>query len=570
MRLDKENGKKCIPVDQVLLFVMENQIRGIDLQQPNHHIIPTISQSSQGLGPYNIDFIVAKNQIYWSDVFLNEVKTAKLDSGKIETVMNTDLIKPYGFAVDWIANNIYVSSGNQKCNIYATGLDGQFVTLIHKDLGSVKSIVLDPANGVMYWAEQELQSNRSKCNYDGTNRVILSNMVPKHPFSMAIYGDLIFWTDWVLHAVLRANKYTGSDVIVLRNDIERPMGVSAIQSITQNCASNECKILNGGCEDVCLLNKDGTASCKCSRGYLAKDGRRCLDRNKETNCTLDQFRCTNGECIPFFLTCDGLPHCSDESDEDIHYCAIRECPKNFFMCNNHRCIPFNETCDGETQCGDWSDEGDTVCKCEGEKFQCKSGQCIPNKYVCDGITHCKDGTDEWNCTHKECPTGDAQYIHCENTTGCYLPSSRCDGIADCLDKSDEEGCAHITSISCKTDQFRQYLCDGDEDCSDGSDERNCTCPSDSFMCANGKCIMNRWKCDGWNDCIDGSDENFETCENHKCHTNAPPPMRNCSESEFRCSNGKCIKSAHRCDGEYHCEDHTDEFNCNITCNANEM
>lgn len=145
MRLDPKDGKNCIPVDQVLLFVVENQIRGIDLQQPNHHIIPTISQSSQGMGPYHIDFIVAKNQIYWSDVFLNEVKTAKLESGKIETVMNTDLIKPYGFAIDWIANNIYVSSGSKKCNIYAAGLEGQFVTLIHKDLGSVKSIVLDPA-----------------------------------------------------------------------------------------------------------------------------------------------------------------------------------------------------------------------------------------------------------------------------------------------------------------------------------------------------------------------------------------------------------------------------------------
>lgn len=38
-------------------------------------------------------------------------------------------------------------------------------------------------------------------------------------------------------------------------------------------------------------------------------------------------------------------------------------------------------------------------------------------------------------------------------------------------------------------------------------------------------------------------------------------MRNCTESEFRCDNGKCISSSWHCNGEYNCDDHSDEMNC---------
>ncbi len=50
-----------------------------------------------------------------------------------------------------------------------------------------------------------------------------------------MYGDYIFWTDWVRRAVLRANKY-GSDMKVLRADIpQQPMGIIAVAKDTNSC-----------------------------------------------------------------------------------------------------------------------------------------------------------------------------------------------------------------------------------------------------------------------------------------------------------------------------------------------
>lgn len=37
------------------------------------------------------------------------------------------------------------------------------------------------------------------------------------------------------------------------------------------------------------------------------------------------------------------------------------------------------------------------------------------------------------------------------------------------------------------------------------------CSDDQFTCDNGQCIRSQYKCDGRRDCQDGSDESLRTC-----------------------------------------------------------
>lgn len=39
---------------------------------------------------------------------------------------------------------------------------------------------------------------------------------------------------------------------------------------------------------------------------------------------------------------------------------------------------------------------------------------------------------------------------------------------------------------------------------------------------------------------------------------------------YRCTDGRCIKGSQRCDGEYNCDDFSDEEKCNVTCSVEEF
>lgn len=64
--------------------------------------------------------------------------------------------------------------------------------------------------------------------------------ITQHGFSLSVFGDYIYWTDWVLRAVLKANKYDGSGIVWLRKDIERqPMGIVVVDEESSKC---ECML----------------------------------------------------------------------------------------------------------------------------------------------------------------------------------------------------------------------------------------------------------------------------------------------------------------------------------------
>ncbi|GFT68034.1 hypothetical protein NPIL_358801, partial [Nephila pilipes] len=75
------------------------------------------------------------------------------------------------------------------------------------------------------------------------------------------------------------------------------------------------------------------------------------------------------------------------------------------------------------------------------------------------------------------------------------------------------------------------------------------CKKDQFTCTEGECISSLWRCDGESDCADGSDE--ANCNTTACN----------AETQLRCDNGQCIPKSWACDGAPDCFDSTDERNC---------
>ena len=188
--------------------------------------------------------------------------------------------------------------------------------------------------------------------------------------------------------------------------------------------------------------------------------------------------------IPYTLVCDHVNQCPDYSDES--FCQFRlTCPANTFRCHNGQCIAKDGECDGLHHC---TDESDELCGpvntrrfppltlppatvymtgrghydllpmnesdlCPVTHFRCPGGYCLPVYLRCNDFADCPGREDEDNCTSYTCPG----FYRCRGSNVCLHPSSVCDEVFQCPQHDDE------------------WLCD--ESCPSG-----CHCQGLSFVC----------------------------------------------------------------------------------------
>lgn len=331
--------------------VHSSSINWVYFNGTDHQILVNKQVSVEGLVYDGVS-----HNLFWtsnSDASIRSIDTTNLTTdfesnyNLVKTVIQLNFNdKPRGIAIESCLGMVYWANWNaeaasiQRC--YITGYNLQ--SIITTDIRMPNAIAIDTESHKLYWADARLDKIE-RADYDGLHRVVLAHSTPKHPFAITVYKNYLYFTDWVLRAVVRVNKYSGGDVTWLRKDIGRLMGIVAVQNSSTDCDANPCLILNGGCEDACFF-LNGKIKCECTSGKLAADGKRCIQIN--SLCSNGEFRCKSKskDCIPFQMTCDGIEHCIDGSDENLDYCNVRICPTNFFMCNNRRCIKMDETCNG--------------------------------------------------------------------------------------------------------------------------------------------------------------------------------------------------------------------------------
>ncbi|MGH0120697.1 UNVERIFIED_CONTAM: hypothetical protein FKN15_035083 [Acipenser sinensis] len=459
----------------------------IDLTRPGAFSREAVITMSEEDHPHVLALDECQNLMFWTN--WNEqhpsIMRATLAGNNIQIIVSTDIVTPNGLTIDHKAEKLYFSDGS---------------------LGKIE-----------------------RCEYDGSHRYVIVKSGPGTFFGLAIYGDFIFWSDWVRRAILRSNKYTGGEMKVLRADIpHQPMGIVAVANDTNSCELSPCKVINGGCDDLCVLTPDGRVNCSCRGERMLLDDNRCVYNR---NCRKGFKRCYNQRCVANSRFCDGLDDCGDNSDEvncnnntecfDFYKLGVKA--TGFISCNSTSlCILPTWVCDGSNDCGDYADE--TNCQvshshqCEDGYFACPSGNCISSVWLCDGQKDCEDGADEYQCD------------------------------SSCL--WNQFACSKNKCIA------KQWVCDGEDDCGNGLDESeelcalNTTCDENAFLCHNKACIPKQFVCDHDNDCEDGSDESPE-CESL------------CNGSFFMCANGRCIPVGGLCNKADDCGDGSDERNCNV-------
>uniref|UniRef100_A0A8C1SK69 Low density lipoprotein receptor-related protein 1Ba n=1 Tax=Cyprinus carpio TaxID=7962 RepID=A0A8C1SK69_CYPCA len=608
-----QDGLRCNRYKGYLLYSERTVLRSIHLSDENNLNSPIMAYEN----PKYFKNVIAlafdhrqkthgTNRIFFSDVHygniqvinddwtgrrvIAESKSIQVELGEVEVCLCSPSLM---FWTNW---------NEQKPSIMRSTLTGRNVrVIVSVDVITPNGLTIDHKAEKLYFSDGSL-GHIERCDYDGSHRYVIVKSGPGTFFGLAIYREFIFWSDWTQRAVIRSDKFTGANTKVLRADIpHQPMGIIAVSNDTNSCESSPCSVNNGGCHDLCLLTPLGVVNCTCRGERILLDDNRCVSMNSSCNIH-SEFQCGNGECIDYQLTCDGIAHCKDRSDEKMQYCENRNCRHGFKSCYNQRCVANHRFCNGVNDCGDNSDE--VYCNnssCLSSERRCADGACIPASSWCNQIIDCADASDEKSCNSTDCmeyyrlgsrASNSERFLSCNSTSLCVHPSWICDGANDCGDYADEIHChgRNDGHFACPSGNCISsvWLCDGQKDCEDGADEFQCdsSCLWNQFACSKNKCIAKQWLCDGEDDCGDGLDESLATCTpglfscpgSYACvprtwlcdgERDCPDgsdelavagcaPNNTCTESTFQCRNQNCIPRRFVCDHDDDCGDGSDE------------
>ncbi|CDW53518.1 Low-density lipoprotein receptor-related protein [Trichuris trichiura] len=510
-----------------------------------------------------VDWVGRK--LYFLNRLERTLRVSELDGRYSQVLLADRFTQPRALVCYPRKGYLFFTEWSLSPYIARIGMDGtEFVKLLERNLVWPNAITLDYFTERLFWGDAHF-NEIGYMNIDGTGVNHVQATKAPHIFSLAVFDNHLYWSDWNIKSIVRASKHSLIDEEVILSTVQLPNDCQIVHPLDQLKSPNPCGSNNGGCSHLCLISPGGTSfRCECPQHFiLLSDNKTCIN-----NCTANQWRCGGGDdrCIPMLWKCDGEKDCRDGSDEP-DTCPQRICLVGQFQCDNHNCTSPFQICDGVDDCGDGSEERNCDRPCDHWQFQCNTtGHCLPRRYLCDGDNDCGDNSDEapelcMNANNSCSP----EQFRCNNSK-CIPKAWVCDADNDCGDNSDEPK-AVCESQQCMRGWSRcssSYrcipdwaFCNGQDDCRDNSDENPDRCPScdpvGDFKCrTNGRCIPRRWMCDFEDDCGDNSDEEDPSCLLH------PTP---CSESEFRCLTGKCIRKSLICNGEMNCVDGSDEAGC---------
>lgn len=193
------------------------------------------------------------HHLYWTDISVlsESINRAREDGSHFETLLSSGLSLPEDIAVDWITGNLYFtdrlymhigvcSNDGQHCvslvnqdvhlpralalypqegrmywtdwgdnpMIAVSNMDGTEATaLVTKDIKWPNGLTLDWPNKRLYWVDAKLKKIES-VDLNGNNRKLVLYKAARHPYSIAVFENNIYWSDWDSRSIQTCDKFT--------------------------------------------------------------------------------------------------------------------------------------------------------------------------------------------------------------------------------------------------------------------------------------------------------------------------------------------------------------------------
>ena len=132
------------------------------------------------------------------------------------SVMNTNPL--------FVFRKMYWSDWGSSPKIEQANMDSSArKTLVSSGLVWVNSLSLDYQNKLLYWCDAKLDKIE-RVDFQGNNRVLILDLSLDnlHPFGLALFGEVFYWSDWYSRNVYRYNMTSSLREVVV-DGMERPM-----------------------------------------------------------------------------------------------------------------------------------------------------------------------------------------------------------------------------------------------------------------------------------------------------------------------------------------------------------
>ncbi|KOX76539.1 Vitellogenin receptor [Melipona quadrifasciata] len=283
-----------------MVFSIKSEIHGVYLSSEIYY---PITRNLQHAVAVSLD----ANYIYWSDIENgNEaIIRSSVDGAQREIIVTTGLNNPDDMAVDWVTGNVYFTDSGYM-HIGVCSNDGSYCTVIIEEPNDKpRSLALLPSSGIMYWSKWGVNSCILKAGMDGKNNTVLINEnlklpnslaidyannrlywidiktkiiesarldgtdqrvilqgVAKKPFSLAVFENKLYWSDWISNTIQSCDKFTGKNWKILVDTNSTIYGIHIYHSVLKPKMPNPCN--SNPCSQLCLLNSENGYTCACT------------------------------------------------------------------------------------------------------------------------------------------------------------------------------------------------------------------------------------------------------------------------------------------------------------------
>jgi len=217
--------------------------------------------------------------LYFTDSVRKHLAVCPLKTGLGCAVLVADIEQPRAIAIHHKKKLVLYTDWGSKPAINAVAMDGSDKrALVNDDLVWPNGLAIDEVLDRVYWSDAKRDVIES-IRMDGTGRTIILDTVAKHPFSLAVFEDSLYWSDWEMQEIVSCNKFNGKNFKTLVKEAGiRPMGITlAHPLLIQSGPPSPC--VDSECSHVCLpkpLPLSGY-TCACpSHLVLSEDGTQCI------------------------------------------------------------------------------------------------------------------------------------------------------------------------------------------------------------------------------------------------------------------------------------------------------